>query len=294
MSILEVNQVSKKIGNKSIVDDITFTIEEGEIVGFVGANGAGKTTTIRLLTGLIYPTRGSIRICGYDIKKDKKNALQDIAAIVENPSLYGYMTGKEHFNYIRQLRNISKSTMDKIIDTIDLSNDLDTKVRKYSLGMKQRLALGLALMTKPKLLILDEPLNGLDPTGIMQIRNVLVDCAKEQGMAIFISSHILSELDRICSRIIFIKEGKIVATNTLSKNEKIYSIFFEDIEHAYPILQQCKMISSITINNHNAILHIIDDKFYELIQYLSQHEVVFKDINILEHQIDDEYKKLCI
>jgi ABC-2 type transport system ATP-binding protein len=211
MNILEVNHISKSFSGKKILDNISFSISEGEIVGFVGPNGAGKTTTIRLITNLIHSDKGNVSICGCDLIKEREKALSNAAAIIENPSLYTFLSGFDNIDFIRKINNISKEKVNKIIEFIGLSDRINDKVKKYSLGMKQRLALGICLLTEPKLLILDEPTNGLDPSGTLELRKILVSLTKENKTSILISSHILSEIEKICDKIIFIKDGKIIS-----------------------------------------------------------------------------------
>lgn len=196
MKVLEVKGLKKKLGKREIIKDISFSVEEGEIFGFLGPNGAGKTTTIRMLVGLINPNGGSISICGHDLKNDTEKALKEVGAVVENPELYKYLSGRENLMQIARIRNIPKTQVDETIKLVGLENRIDDKVRKYSLGMKQRLGLAASLLSNPKLLILDEPTNGLDPSGILDFREVVKKAAKERGMAVFISSHILSEVLR--------------------------------------------------------------------------------------------------
>ncbi len=209
MKVLEVNNLKKTLGKREIIKNISFSIEEGEIFGFLGPNGAGKTTTIRMLVGLIHPNEGSISICGHDLKNDTEKALREVGAVVENPELYKYLSGRENLMQIARIRNISKEDVEETIKLVGLEDRIDDKVRKYSLGMKQRLGLAASLLSKPKLLILDEPTNGLDPSGILDFREVVKKAAKEKGMAVFISSHILSEVQHLCDRVAFINGGTI-------------------------------------------------------------------------------------
>ena len=194
MNVLEVKNVRKRLGKRDIIKGIDFEVKEGEIFGFLGPNGAGKTTTIRMLVGLIAPNSGNIIINGHDISKERELALSAVGAVVENPELYTYLSGRENLMQIARVRKIEKSYVEKIIELVGLKERINDKVRKYSLGMKQRLGLAASLITKPKLLILDEPTNGLDPTGIIEFRKIVKKVAKETNAAIFISSHILSEI----------------------------------------------------------------------------------------------------
>jgi len=218
MKVLEVNGLKKKIGKREIIKGVSFSVNEGEIFGFLGPNGAGKTTTIRMLVGLIKPTEGSISICGHDLQKDSIEALRQVGAVVENPELYKYLSGRENLMQIARIRNVSKEEVLDTIKLVGLEERIDDKVGKYSLGMKQRLGLAASLLSSPKLLILDEPTNGLDPSGILDFREVVKDAARKRGMAVFVSSHILSEVQNLCDTVAFINDGVIKAVESVVNN----------------------------------------------------------------------------
>lgn len=217
MNVLEVSSLKKTIGKREIIKGVSFAIKSGEIFGFLGPNGAGKTTTIRMLVGLIKPTGGQIKICGHDLKNDRSNALKEVGAVVENPELYKYLSGRENLMQIARIRKISKEDVEDTIKLVGLEGRIDDKVKKYSLGMKQRLGLAAALLAKPRLLILDEPTNGLDPSGILDFREVVQKAAKERGMAVFVSSHILSEVQNLCDKVAFINDGVIKAVEEINR-----------------------------------------------------------------------------
>lgn len=294
MSTLELHNVSKNIGNKKILKDITFSIGEGEIVGFVGPNGAGKTTTMRLITNLLYPNQGIIRICGYNLNKEREKALNNISAIVENPNLYNYLSGRENMEFIRKMNHISIDKMNQTIDLVGLSERIHDKVKKYSLGMKQRLALGMCLITDPKLLILDEPTNGLDPSGTLELRNLMISRSREKNMSIFISSHILSEIEKTCDRIIYIKDGCILSTvtNNRGNDYQIYSIKFENVEKAMEVFEHCSLIDKYHVVQNSFLVHIKKDNFNKLLKLFTINELDFISIELMEHNIDDEYADL--
>ncbi|GAA0079125.1 ABC transporter ATP-binding protein [Clostridium sp. CTA-5] len=209
MNVLEIKNVHKTLGKRAIIKGIDLSVKEGEIFGFLGPNGAGKTTTIRMLVGLITQTRGDIVICGHNLIKEREKALKDVGAVVENPELYKYLSGKENLVQIARIRKASIKQVNELVKLVGLEERINDKVGKYSLGMKQRLGLAAALIGNPKLLILDEPTNGLDPSGILEFRAVIKKAAKEKGMAVFISSHILSEVQNLCDRVAFINNGLI-------------------------------------------------------------------------------------
>lgn len=218
MKVLEVKDLRKKLGKREIIKGVSFSVEEGEIFGFLGPNGAGKTTTIRMLVGLIKPDSGSIAICGHDLQKDSVEALRSVGAVVENPELYKYLSGRENLMQIARMRKISVEDVQNTIKLVGLENRIDDKVRKYSLGMKQRLGLAASLLSSPKLLILDEPTNGLDPSGILDFREVVKNAARERGMGVLVSSHILSEVQNLCDTVAFINDGVIKSVESVVNN----------------------------------------------------------------------------
>jgi ABC-2 type transport system ATP-binding protein len=209
--VLEAKHLTKRIGERTIVDDASFTVAEGEVFGFLGPNGAGKTTTIRMLVGLIRPTSGSVTICGFDVRRQFEHAMQCIGCMVENPDLYRFMTGRENLeHFARMLRLRGDAEIHRVADLVSLDHRLDQRVGTYSLGMRQRLGIAQAMLGHPKLLILDEPANGLDPAGIREIRSLLRRLAHEEGLSVFISSHLLGEIEMMCDRIAIIHNGRIV------------------------------------------------------------------------------------
>lgn len=218
MKVLEVKDLEKRLGKRKIIDNVSFSVEEGEIFGFLGPNGAGKTTTIRMLVGLIHPNAGTIKIGGNDLKKDREKALSNVGAVVENPELYKYLSGRENLMQIARIRKVPKSEVEEIIKLVGLEDRINDKVKKYSLGMKQRLGVAAALIGNPKLLILDEPTNGLDPSGILDFREIVKKAAKERGIAVFVSSHILSEVQQLCDRVAFINKGVIQSVESITEN----------------------------------------------------------------------------
>ncbi|MEF2835661.1 MAG: ABC transporter ATP-binding protein [Clostridia bacterium] len=195
---------------------VSLKVLEGDILGFIGPNGAGKTTTIKLILGLQNITSGKVYINGYDIEQNFKKAIENVGTIVESPDLYMYMSGYENLKLVANLyKNVDKKRIDEIVKLVGLENRIKDKVSKYSLGMRQRLGIAQAILHRPKLLILDEPTNGLDPEGIKEVKVLLKKLAKQENMAILISSHNLAELDTFCNKISIIKNGEIVETNDI-------------------------------------------------------------------------------
>ncbi|KWX78067.1 ABC transporter ATP-binding protein [Paenibacillus jilunlii] len=209
--VLSVEGVRKKIGRKWIIDDVTFDVREGEVFGFLGPNGAGKTTTIRMLVDLIRPSEGKITVCGYNVNRQPEKALQYVGSIVENPEVYTYLTGWENLQHFARMQpGVDKARIDEVVDIVRLDHRIHDKVSTYSLGMRQRLGIAQALLGRPRLLILDEPTNGLDPKGIKELREFIRQLAAE-GLAVFVSSHLLSEIQLLCDRVAIISKGRVLA-----------------------------------------------------------------------------------
>ncbi|GAA0324190.1 ABC transporter ATP-binding protein [Bacillus carboniphilus] len=209
---LVVKNLTKTIQGRVIIDNLSFQLERGKIYGFLGPNGAGKTTTIRLIAGLITPTKGDIYIEGHHVQKDKLKALSHIGAIVENPELYTYLTGKENLIHFARMSktSVSEERIQQLTKFVGLEDAIHHKVKTYSLGMKQRLGIAQALLHKPSVLILDEPSNGLDPAGIRHLRDYLKDISKKENISILVSSHILQEVELMSDKVIIIQKGKYV------------------------------------------------------------------------------------
>lgn len=216
--VLSVKHLHKKIGGKPIIHDMTFDVYAGEVFGFLGPNGAGKTTTIRMLVGLASADGGDIRIGGISIRDQFPQAIAKVGCIVENPELYKFLTGRENLEqFARMSGGIPMERIEEIIRFVDLERAIDDKVKTYSLGMRQRLGIAQALLHQPKILILDEPTNGLDPAGIRELRQFIRRLAEEEGLAVFISSHLLSEIEMMCDRVAIINQGKVISVGLVTE-----------------------------------------------------------------------------
>ena len=296
MKVLEVKGLKKKLGKREIIKDISFSVEEGEIFGFLGPNGAGKTTTIRMLVGLINPNGGSISICGHDLKNDTEKALKEVGAVVENPELYKYLSGRENLMQIARIRNIPKTQVDETIKLVGLENRIDDKVRKYSLGMKQRLGLAASLLSNPKLLILDEPTNGFDQSGILDFREVVKKAAKERGMAVFISSHILSEVQHLCDRVAFINHGTIksvenVMNESMETDTDIICLkLLQEIDTNK--LLSIDYINSARKTDDGIEIILLSNKTPELIKYLVNSNYDVQEVFKIRKGLEQRYMEL--
>ncbi|MGH9369585.1 MAG: ABC transporter ATP-binding protein [Thermoanaerobaculia bacterium] len=217
-AVLSAEHLTKRFGDRVAVSDVSFELSEGEVFGFLGPNGAGKTTTIRMLVGLARPDRGRVRIRGFDLARDFTRAMAHVGCIVESPDLYPYLTGRENLmHFARMLPDGAAERIPELARLVVLEERLDEKVSTYSLGMRQRLGIAQALLGAPDLLILDEPANGLDPAGIREIRRLVRALASERGIGVFVSSHLLSEVEQMCDRVAIIHRGQTLATGPVSE-----------------------------------------------------------------------------
>lgn len=220
--VLEVDRLSKQIGKRKIVDRLSFHIKKGQIVGLLGPNGAGKTTTIRMIVGLIGMTEGDVRIQGYSVRNSFSKAISYVGGIIENPEFYSYMSGYDNLKqYQRMGKGLTESRIKEVLNLMGLQEAMHKKVKTYSLGMRQRLGIAQALLHKPSILILDEPTNGLDPAGIREMRDYLKKAAKEEGLAVLVSSHLLSEIELMCNEVVVIQQGKLVTVKQLGDNAQV-------------------------------------------------------------------------
>lgn len=296
MNVLEVRNLSKSFGKTKIIKDISFHVAEGEIVGFVGPNGAGKTTTLKMITNLIWPDTGEIEIAGYNLYKEREKALSNLAGIVENPGLYQNLSGRDNLKFIQKLRGVSKERLDEVIEITGLSDRLDRKVKKYSLGMKQRLALGMCILTKPKFLILDEPTNGLDPTGTFELRQLIEKMAKQEQVSILFSSHMLGEVEKLANRVIYIKEGQIITEREQKQNAGVtYSLTVSDSVKALGLLKELTVVYQLTMKENNSIiLEVEQDQIGVIIKDLSDNDVNILDMEKKKADLEEVYNQIFL
>jgi ABC-type multidrug transport system ATPase subunit len=238
--VLRTSNLSKQYGKRLAVDNLNLEVRRGEIFGFLGPNGAGKTTTIRMALGLIAPTSGSVEILGQDVSTHRATVLPRVGALVETPALYLYMSGRNNLRAVASvLGGVPKARIDAVLELVGLSVRQKDRVRTYSLGMKQRLGVAMALLQDPDVLILDEPANGLDPAGIVEIRDLMHRLSAE-GKTVFISSHLLPEVQQICTRVAIIHLGKLVTESTvedLTRGHGEFTVILEHAEQALSLIQ---------------------------------------------------------
>ena len=289
-NILECRSLCKNFGKKQILKDVSFEIKEGDILGFIGPNGAGKTTTIKLILGLQSITSGKVYINGYNVEKEFTKAIEKVGAIVENPDMYMYMSGYDNLKLVSNMyKGIGTKRIDEVVKLVKLENRINDKVSKYSLGMRQRLGIAQAILHKPNLLILDEPTNGLDPEGIKEMRELLVSLAKNEKMAILISSHNLAELDNFCNKVCIIKNGEIIETSEISAIKK-------DIDHEQFIIeiQSTKDINKIykeaeIVNDRVFKINIKKENVPDLVEDMVKHNIKIYGIKEDEKSLEDAF-----
>jgi ABC-2 type transport system ATP-binding protein len=255
--VLRTQNLSKSYGSRLAVDNLNLDVRRGEIFGFLGPNGAGKTTTIRMALGLIAPTGGSVEVLGQDISQHLEETLPQVGALVETPALYTYMSGRANLlTMATALGGIPEGHIDTILDVVGLRERQKDRVRTYSLGMKQRLGVGMALLHNPDLLILDEPANGLDPAGIVEMRDLMRALAA-QGKTVFISSHVLTEVQQICTRVAIINNGRLVTESTveaLTQTDGVYAVKVREPAEALALVKAQLWGSSAQIDANGYLL----------------------------------------
>lgn len=288
-TVLELKNVSKSFGKRKIIDNISLKVNSGEIFGFLGPNGSGKTTTIKMILRLIDSDEGEIKVNGFDNRKQFEQAMECIGAIVENPDMYKYMSGIDNLKLHARIRNIDEKRIAEVLEMVGLKDRAKDKVGKYSLGMKQRLGLALTLLHNPKVLILDEPTNGLDPAGIKQLRDILKKISHEENVAVFVSSHILTEMQQMCDRVAVLDNGKIVKIEqiTNSEEEKIETIELriKDKIKAIKILKE-KFEVDAKEEKDSLLVTIQTEKVPEVVRELAIEDVGIKAVIPREHNLE--------
>ena len=293
--VLKTYNITKKYGEQLAVDNVNMTIKKGDIYGFIGQNGAGKTTLIRLITGLIHKSGGEIELLGVNEENELNKARTMVGSLIESPSLYTNMTARENLEVSRLVRNIpGKKCIDEVLELVGLKDVEKKKVKNFSLGMRQRLGIANALMGNPKLLILDEPINGLDPMGIVEIRELLKKINKEKDMTILISSHILSELSELATTYGIISNGKLIEEITakqLSKKCRQYiDLKVDDTARAVILLERELGISDYEVLEDSNIKVFSNlDNVGEVNSLLSRSGIIVESISVKGESLEEYF-----
>ncbi len=295
-SVVELKNVSKVIKGRKIIDSLSFQVEAGEVFGFLGPNGAGKTTTIRMIVGLISMSDGDIYICKESVRDQFEKAIQHVGAIVENPEMYKFLSGYENLlHYARMMKGISKEKIMETVELVGLTNRIHDKVRTYSLGMRQRLGLAQSLLHDPKVLILDEPTNGLDPAGIREIRDHLRMLARERNMAVIVSSHLLSEMEMMCDRIGIIQEGRLVDVQLVKDFvavEQVFEIELNPVDKAIRHLQEILPDVHCVKREQEILITVTKERIPEIIKALVLQDIRIFGISEVSKTLEDRFIEL--
>lgn len=260
---LEIKNIEKKFGSRTVLNKVSFETKTGEVFGLLGPNGAGKTTLIKMITGLLNIDDGEILINGKSLEHDFEAAMENIGAIVENPEFYKYMTGKQNIlQYARLHKSVTIERVNEVIELVGLSNRINEKVGKYSLGMRQRLGLAITLLHNPKVLILDEPTNGLDPAGIKQLRDILTNMAHKEDVCVLVSSHLMSEMELMCDRVAILSNGNILSVDTMGN--MLHIVSGQDVTYNFEVSDSNSAITIITDYNPDIVNSITGDTTFEL------------------------------
>ncbi|KAF6576495.1 ABC transporter ATP-binding protein [Paenibacillus sp. FSL M8-0228] len=287
--VIRMEGVSKIISSKAIVDDLTLEVPAGQVFGFLGPNGAGKTTTIRMMVGLISISKGDIHICGDSINTDFEKAVSHVGAIVENPEMYKFLTGYQNLqHFARMSPGVTQERVDEAIRLVGLGNRIHDKVKTYSLGMRQRLGVAQAILHRPKLLVLDEPTNGLDPQGIRELRDYLRQLTRTEGITVFVSSHLLSEMELMCDRVAIIQSGRLVDIKQLKNTgEEVQTaeIAFEvnDAEQAYALAGAGR------VEGNQLLLHLEREQIAEMNSLLAANGIKVYAIRPVARTLEDQF-----
>ncbi|MEM9951572.1 MAG: ABC transporter ATP-binding protein [Chloroflexota bacterium] len=292
VSVIQLDKLSKIYGTGEqavhAVNDLSLTVETGQIFGFLGANGAGKTTTIRMLLGLIYPSSGEASLFGQSLQDAGQVRQERVGGLVEEATLYPFMTGYNNLKAIAYTSGVTeRKRIDEVLDIVGMRSFAKRKAKTYSTGMKQRLGIATALLTDPDLLILDEPTNGLDPQGIQDVRVLLQHLAQNEGKTIFLSSHLLHEIEQTCTHVAIIRNGHLVrqgAINDLLQTNSVTRLTVDDISTAYALLSQNYPTEIV---NQSIEVTVIYDNIPDLIQYLVSQNIRIFEVTQKQQSLED-------
>lgn len=293
--VLDIKNLTKKYGDKTVVKNVSFQICAGQIFGFLGANGAGKSTVIKMICGLTSITDGKVFIMGKSITNSFQSAISQVGAIIETPNMYNYMSGYNNLKFFASLyNNISKQRIMEVANLVGLGARIKDKVSTYSLGMKQRLGIAQALIHSPKLLILDEPTNGLDANGIKEMRLLLKSLAKTQNIAILISSHILSEMENICDTIAIINRGEIIEFKSMEEIKRSVTKYGDNFVRVDAPNFAGKLIekflnTKVALCNDKVLFNANDKQLSEIIMLLTKNKIAVYGVGDVDYSLEDVF-----
>lgn len=296
--ILETIGLTKHYGTQLAVADLDIHVKKGEVYGLLGRNGAGKTTAIRMITGLLQPTKGEVKLFGERMTVPTKQCFSRIGALIESPTFYENLTARENLKIIADLRGTqSKNSLDNALSLVDLENENSKKVKQFSLGMKQRLGIAMALMHEPEFIILDEPTNGLDPVGIQQIRIMIKKMSVEKGVTVLISSHILSEIEQMADTVGIIDHGRLLEELSMDeikrRNRHYVKMTVSDGGRAIPVLEKELNISDFeSISEREIKIYQIDENFEEVNRRLNNAGIGVSEISLNKGNLEEYFLRL--
>lgn len=286
--ILSVNHIHKSYGKEQILKDISFTIAEPQIIALVGPNGSGKSTLLNIIANIVRADRGEVTVLNKSNRDP--NIFREMSYLQDNSVLYDYLTGYDHLQFIGDIQSISKTEIDMTANTIGITGYLHKKVGNYSLGMKQHLLLAMAILNKPKLLVLDEPLNGLDPTSAIKIRNLLIKLHKE-GTAILLSSHQLAEVDRVTSNILFLKNGRLIKEDLSHEQNVTYVLTVDQPLNAQTALES-HQVNVKAVEENKLVIPMNETSFNKVFEILNNQQITVHDMEKKKLGSEDRYQMI--
>lgn len=294
-SVIETHHLTKRFGQRVAVDDVNLQVGAGEVYGFLGPNGAGKTTTIAMLLGLVRPTSGRAVVLGHDIAQDAEAALRGVGAMIEAPAFYPYLSGRDNLRVLALASGLPDATVDKALATVELSERGRDPFRAYSQGMKQRLGIAAALLHDPQLIILDEPTNGLDPAGTVELRELIRSLAAG-GRTVFISSHLLHEVEHICDRVAILKAGKLLregrVADLLQRGQGVTLRVAGDAAAAAEALRALPWVAAVSVSGDCIEADAPSERAAELNMHLAQHGIPVAEIRARESSLEALFLEL--
>ncbi|WFR62545.1 ABC transporter ATP-binding protein [Paenibacillus amylolyticus] len=287
--VVRIQGVSKIISSRSLVSDLTLDISPGQVFGFLGPNGAGKTTTIRMMVGLMSISKGDILISGHSVKNEFEQAVAQVGAIVENPEMYKFLTGYQNLvHFARMSPGVTKERIAETIERVGLTARIHDKVKTYSLGMRQRLGVAQAILHKPKLLVLDEPTNGLDPQGIRELRDYLRELTQTEGITVFVSSHLLSEMELMCDTVAIIQNGKLIDVRNLRAEtgaDALIEVAFEVNDAG----RAADLIQGATLQGNVLVVRVSREQIPDINAKLVSEGVQVYGIRNVTHTLEEQF-----
>ncbi len=296
MAVLELDHVHKFFGSRPVVKDVSFSVREGEIFGFLGPNGAGKTTTIKMILGLLAIDSGEIRIDGHNIELDFENAMRAVSGIVENPDMYGYLSGYDNLLLQAKACGTDARRVDEVVELVGMQQRIRDKFKSYSLGMKQRLGVAQALIHNPKIMILDEPTNGLDPAGIKEFRDLLGRLARETGLAVLVSSHILQEMQLMCDTVGIINRGELLKVGSMhdlmENGTAVYRYTLRPMEQAMVLLREHLDDRILDQTADTVDLRVTEEELAIVNRRLMEQDVVITGLQAIHSSLEQRYMEI--